>query len=73
MGAKVVVVVVGYATVVFIRQRLSTTTGSMGQQGAPPHCIDIVADNFVQMPVPGAPFTMSYLKIFKVYEMNTSL
>ena len=61
------VVLVVCATVVCIKQRFSTTTGSTGQQGAPRHCMVISADNFVQMPVPGAPFTMSYLEIFKLY------
>ena len=49
------------AILVCIRQRFSTTTASMGQHGELPHCIDIVADNFVQMPAFGAAFTMSYL------------
>ena len=49
------------ANLVCMRQRLSTTTASMGQHGELPHCMDIVADNFVQMPAFGAAFTMSYL------------
>ena len=69
VGGAIVVVVV----VVGIKQMFSTTTGSTGQQGVLPHCIDNSADNFVQMPVPGAPFTMSYLEIFQLNEMQASL
>ena len=56
-----VVVVIFGATVVCIRQRFSTTTASIGQHGELPHCMDNSADNFVQLAVSGALFTMSYL------------
>ena len=65
--AEVVLLIIGVvvvplgATVVCIRQRFSTTTASIGQHGELPHCMDNSADNFVHMPVFGAPFTMSYL------------
>ena len=55
-----VVAVLG-AIVVVMRQRFSTITALIGQHGAPPHCMDISGDSFVQMPELGAPFTISYL------------
>ena len=49
------------AIVVCIKQRLSTTTASTGQQGEPPHCMDSSVGNFVHVPMFGAAFTMSCL------------